>query len=55
MVEGATTMTPMLSTPDDATTLSVTWPVRLAGSLAEIAEVFHDVTVRACAVPEPAG
>jgi hypothetical protein len=57
MVEGAATMMPMVSLPKDpaATTLSVSRPVRLAGSFTEIALLFHDVTVKDCAVLEPAG
>ena len=56
MVVGAVTITPMVSAaPPDATNLRVSRPVRLAGSLTEIALLVHDVTVKACAVLEPAG
>ena len=53
MVEAPATIMPMVSVPVDATTLSVSRPVRLAGSFTEIAVLCHDVTLSAWPCSSP--
>src|ERR1017187_619908 len=55
MVAVGASMIPMLSAPVVAATWSVAKPVRLAGSFTEMVWFCHEVTVRVCAVLDPAG
>ena len=55
MEDAPATITPKVSIPVDAVTCSVCMPDRPAGSFTEIAVLAHEVTLRACAVEDPAG
>jgi hypothetical protein len=54
IVDDGSAITPMLSLPADAMTVSVRKPIKPAGSLTEIAELVQDVTLRTWDVLEPA-